>query len=233
MVSFQTFSAILQEKKKLTEDVLLLSFSAVPEFTFKAGQFVTIILESNGERKVRSYSILNPPSEKGKVELCVKIVEGGFASNIFQKANLSETFVMKGPLGHFVFDATFGNEQWFIGAGTGVTPFYSMILEHLPKHPEISFHLLMGFRHLKNVLFQDKFLELEKKFTNFHYHLTLSKEENISWRGLRGRVQQHLPENLQGKTFYICGLKDLVLETRVLLLQKGVSPEKVKFERYN
>jgi len=245
MPPFQTFTAILQEKKQLTEDVFFLSFSAPEEFIFQAGQFVTIVLEkltgkngennaeSKTERKVRSYSILNLPSEKGKVDLCVKIVQGGFASEIFLNAKIGDTFVMKGPLGHFVFDASSSKEHWFIGAGTGLTPFYSMILEHLPKHPNLQFRLLIGFRYLKNVLFQEKFLQLEKKFPNFKYFLTLSKEENIGEKDLRGRVQQHLPENSQDKTYYICGLKDLVLETRAELLKKGVLPEKIRFERYN
>ena len=47
-----------------------------------------------------------------------------------------------------------------------------------------------------------------------------------------GRVQLHLPSDLQHKTFYICGLKEMVLETRELLLSKGVSPDKIKVERY-
>ena len=45
MPPFQTFTAILQEKKQLTEDVFFLSFSAPEEFIFQAGQFVTIVLE--------------------------------------------------------------------------------------------------------------------------------------------------------------------------------------------
>lgn len=249
MPPFQTFTAVLQEKKFLTEDVLLLSFSSPPEFTFQAGQFMTIVLErkeekegrENGEKKVRSYSILNPPSERGKVDFCVKIIPGGFASEIFLKAVIGDTFVMKGPLGHFVFDISGEKEQWFIGAGTGLAPFYSMILEYLPKRPDLQFRLLIGFRYLKNVLFQEKFQELEKKFPNFKYFLTLSKEESTAEKGreiregkvLRGRVQQHLPVSIQGKTFYICGLKDLVLETRAELIKKGVLPEKIKFERYN
>ncbi len=233
MPSFQTFTATVREKKFLTEDVLFISFSAPVEFTFQAGQFVTLFLEKGSERKVRSYSILNPPQEKGKVDLCVKIISGGFASDIFQKAQPGDLFQIKGPFGHFLFNPSQNKEHWFIGAGTGLTPFYSMILEHLPKFPEHRFHLLMGFRYLRNVLFREEFLELEKKHSNFSYSLTFSKEESASWQGLRGRVQQHLPENMQGKTFYICGLRELVLETRAALLEKGVSPENIKFERYN
>ena len=48
-----------------------------------------------------------------------------------------------------------------------------------------------------------------------------------------GHAQDHLGKDLQNKTFYICGLKDLVLETKELLLNKGVDSKNIKFERYN
>jgi len=34
------------------------------------------------------------------------------------------------------------------------------------------------------------------------------------------------------KTFYICGLKEMVLETQELLRNKGVSKERIRVERY-
>lgn len=47
-----------------------------------------------------------------------------------------------------------------------------------------------------------------------------------------GRVQEHLPANVENKTFYICGLKELVLETKEVLLKKGAALKNVKSERY-
>ena len=47
-------------------------------------QFITIIFEKDGDKKPRSYSILSSPSEEGKLDLCIKNVEGGFASEIIQ-----------------------------------------------------------------------------------------------------------------------------------------------------
>ncbi|PIN73494.1 hypothetical protein COV20_04700 [Candidatus Woesearchaeota archaeon CG10_big_fil_rev_8_21_14_0_10_45_16] len=221
-----SFDAKVVEKRKLIADVIILSLSAPDDFVFKAGQFITLFIEKDGEKKPRSYSILNPPSQKGKIDLCIKLVEDGFASDIFRKAKKGDTFLVKGPLGHFVFEET-EKEVWFIAGGTGVAPFYSMLKEYLSMG---KFTLIFGVKSKKDLFLHDEFVSLEKKDKNFTYIPTLSREE---WEGLSGRVQKHLPEDLTGKVFYICGLKELVLETKELLLEKGVDRSDIKVERYS
>jgi len=223
------FMTELIEKKNLTSDVLFLSFKIPASFTFKAGQYVMLKMELNGVVRWKSYSILNPPSKKGVIDLCVKIIEGGFASAVFVKLKKGDSLLMKGPIGLFVFDE-FEQEHWFIGAGTGITPLYSMIMEYLPKFPQKKFKLIFGVRTKSTLLFHDEFEKLAREYNNFEYVPTLSQE---NWEGKIGRVQKHLGEDLQGKIFYVCGLKELVLETKELLVSKGVVPAKVRFERYN
>ena len=225
-----TFNAELIDKVKLTDDVLLLSFKVPDSFTFQAGQFISLVLKNHDQQKPRSYSILSPPSKKGKLDLCVKIIPGGFASEIFDNMSVGDVVTAKGPFGHFVFNSESNDEHWFIGAGTGLAPLYSIIKEHLPNYPDKRFCLLMGYRMEQNILMHEELLNLSKQYDNFEYVLVLSRS---SWSGKQGHVQQHLGQNLQNKTFYICGLKELVVETQQLLLTQEVKPEHIKFERYN
>lgn len=222
-----TIKARLIEKKKLTSDVMFLSFEVPKSFFFKAGQFVTMILKQGPIQKPRSYSILSPPSKIGKLDFCVKLIDTGFASEIFKEIAVNDEIVMKGPLGHFIFDEKTRNEHWFIGVGTGITPLYSMISEYLVLDKPI--RLIFGEKTQKDLLFHDEFLKMKAKFDNFEYIPTISRG---TWNGRVGRVQNYIPENLQNKTFYICGLKELVIETKELLLNKGVKSENIKFERY-
>jgi len=234
MVEIQRFYGTLLEKKPLTSSVMFLSFKVPETFTFKAGQYVMLSMVQDGERRFKSYSILNPPSKKGVIDLCVKIIDGGFASEVFKLMNVGDEVEMKGPFGHFVFDAQLGvDEHWFIGAGTGIAPLYSMIKEYLALSPTFQFKLIVGFRSSSDLLFHNELSELAFKNKNFVYVPTLSREENNLWKGARGRVQQHLGSQLQGKVFYLCGLKDLVLETKEYLLHNGVDVSHIKFERYN
>ncbi|MDP3990081.1 MAG: FAD-binding oxidoreductase [archaeon] len=230
-MEINTFTAKVIDRKQLTEDVILLSFQCPENFTFKAGQYVSVKVENESETKRRSYSILNPPSQKGQLDLCIKIVEGGFASSIFDNAQVGNSFEFKGPLGHFIFDEEDNSPTiCLVGTGTGVTPLYSMLMEFLPSMPEKKFVLLFGVRHQKGLFLHDKFQQLAKQYPNFEYIPMLSRDE---WEGKQGRVQQHLPEDCSDTTFYICGLKEMVLETKELLINKQVEPKNIRFERYN
>src|SRR3989344_2018719 len=112
MMPIHTFQATVLENKKWTDDVIFLSLSAPKEFSFQAGQFITLRIEQGAEFRLKSYSILNPPSQKGKIDLCIKIVEGGFASEVLRKVTKGDSFQIKGPLGHFVFEEDANKEVW-------------------------------------------------------------------------------------------------------------------------
>jgi len=223
------FKAELLKKKELTDDTILFTFKIPSSFSFQAGQFIMVRVEKDIEYKWRAYSILNPPSQKEYLELCIKIVPGGFASEFFKQFDVGTKVSMKGPIGGLLFDSS-SEEHWFICAGTGMAPFYSMILENISKLPPKKFKLIMGTRHQNSILFHQEFLNLAKKHSSFEYVPTLSREK---WDGKMGHVQEHITGDLKGKTFYICGLKELVLETKELLLQNNVPESRIRVERYN
>lgn len=229
MSKITTFTGTVTEKKDLAPGVIFLSLKIPDDFTFKAGQFVTIRINNGEESKLKSYSILNPPSQKGQLDFCIKIIGGGFASEIFEKTALSDQFELKGPFGRFVFDEN-KQEHVFLGAGTGLVPLYSMIKEHLSKNSDKKFTLLFGTKTQKDLLFHEEFQQLAKENPNFTYLPTLTREY---WEGKAGRVQEHLGEDLQNKTFYICGLKELVLDAKAILLSKGVDLKNIRYERYS
>src|SRR3989344_7309326 len=227
-MAIQEFEAEVISKKDLTKDVIELSFTLPETFDFCAGQFVMLRLFHDNVYKFKSYSVLSPPSQKGRLDLCIKIIDGGFASEAFKVISIGEKITLRGPFGQFMFRDQ-APEAWFIATGTGVAPFFSMLKEYLPKS-EKKFRLIFGVRKKEDLFYQEEFQALEKKYPHFHYFPTLSQEE---WEGYCGRVQKHLGEDLQNKDFYICGLKEMVLETQQYLLDRGVAPERIHFERYS
>ncbi len=230
-MAIQTLNGTVISKKALTESVIFFQLKIPETFTFKAGQFVSLKMTSDGVTRMKLYSICNSPSERGVVDLCVKIVEGGFASNIFKETKVGDVFELRGPFGHFVFNEDDSCEEyWFLGAGTGVVPLYSMIQEYVSTFSQKKFVLLFGVRTTKDLFFDDQFKRLAEENANFMYIPVLSREK---WSGKGGHVQDHLPLNVKNKTFYICGLKELVLETKELLVQRGAPFEKIKSERYD
>ena len=222
-----TFTSKLKKKEKISKDVYMFSFTKPEDFTFKAGQFIALKISDGEETKSRSYSIFNPPSDN-TLKLCIKIVEDGFASKVFKNMQEGEELEVKGPFGHFTFNENSEKDAVFICSGTGLAPLYSMIKEYLANGKK--FHLIFSNKTRDDLILHDELLELEKDNENFMYTSTLTREE---WGGKTGRVQKHLPENLDDKIFYICGLKELVMETKEILINKGVSSDNIKFERYS
>ncbi|MCF7872027.1 FAD-dependent oxidoreductase [Candidatus Woesearchaeota archaeon] len=230
-MEIHTFTAGLITKEKLTDEVYRISFTHPDKFSFKAGQFIQIKFEKNEEIKWRAYSILNPPSHNSMIEIIVKIVDGGFASEILKESFHGNKFEIKGPFGQFIFDEQDTSENIvMICTGTGVAPFHSILKENLLKFPNKNFTLLFGVKTLSNMFLKEQFDVMEKRHSNFKFVPVLSKE---SWEGKIGHVQQFIPKPDGKTTYYICGLKELVLETEQLLKDNKVPEDKIKKERYN
>ena len=145
------FISTVTNIKNIASNTLLLSLTTPLEFTFQAGQFVTLYINNGIETKARAYSILSPPHEKEKIDLCFKLVENGFASEVFSKTKIGDKFEMSGPFGNLLLqvDETKEREHVFIATGTGVVPFYSMLQEYVyngkASWPKQKFHLIFGF----------------------------------------------------------------------------------------
>lgn len=219
----QSFTAKITSKEFITDDTIKLSITAPEDFSYEPGQFVMFKITKGEETKSRAYSIL--ADEPAKLHFVIRLIPGGYASEEFRKCKVSDQFEVQGPFGVFTFDPNSSDNHWFIGCGCGIAPLYCIIKKYLPMHPNKKFTLLFGTKTKKDLYFYDELKELEKTHQNFTYLPTLTREE---WSGKTGRIQKHLPENLQNKTFYICGLNELVNQTKDLLIDKGVESNKIK-----
>jgi len=226
-----TFTSKLVSKEYLSKDIIRLVFQA-PEIGFKAGQFVQILFEPDKEDSYRDYSLLNPPSSN-TMELCLKIIPGGYSSEIFRNAKEGQEFIMKGPLGTFILDES-AREHVFIAGGTGIVPIYSMLMEHAEANPNMNFTLLYSAPDIDELTFHDIFLDMRFRLKNFNYHPMLT-QDMTGWHGLEGRFQDNIDKLLdyKNKTFYICGLKDFVKDAVVWLRNKKVDNKDILFERYD
>ena len=224
------FVGTVVDVEKISHDVIVPTFKVPNDFSFEAGQFVVVRFNNGTETKPRSYSILNPPFKKGILQSCIKLIDGGFASEVLKKIKNGDEFPMMGPLGGFRFDKESGHpSHWFICTGAGITPLYSMIYQYLGEFPNKQFTLLFGTKTKRDLIFYKEFQQLEKENPNFKFLVTLTREE---WDGLHGRVQEHIPRDVSNTTFYICGLKEMVLGTKDALERKGVDPKHIRFERF-
>jgi NAD(P)H-flavin reductase len=217
--------ATLSMKEWISSRTLLLSLTLDEELTFVPGQFFTFIFQG-AERKIpRSYSILRV--EGKELILCIKLVDGGVASERFEKAEVGKEFTLRGPFGQFIYEEDENEKVMFIATDTGIVPFHAMIQEGTVLNKDTT--LLFGSRNTEEIYFKEIYEDLHRK-NKLTFLPTLTRQ---NWDGLIGRVQMHLPEDVNNTTFYICGRKEMVQEVTAILKERGAQDTNIKIERYD
>ncbi|MDE7411386.1 MAG: NADH:ubiquinone reductase (Na(+)-transporting) subunit F, partial [Paramuribaculum sp.] len=148
----------------------------------------------NDETTVRAYSMANYPAEGDRIMLTVRIatppfkpkpqtgfmdVMPGIASSYIFTLKPGDKVVMSGPYGDFhpIFDSK--KEMMWIGGGAGMAPLRAQIM-HMTKTLQTrdrEMHYFYGARALNEVFYLQDFLNLEKEFPNFHFHLALDRPD--------------------------------------------------------
>ncbi len=229
----QEYKAKIKEITKLSDNArhFVLELTEPKEIEFEVGQYV-IIKIPNDAPLYRSYSIFSHPEKKKEIELCITKVEGGKASEyFFNKARTGDELELRGPLGILKLEEA--PEYVFIASGSGIAPFYPMILNILKKNPEAKVNLFFSLRYPGDVFLEKELEKLKNKYNNFNYLITVTRPDE-SWKGEIGRINTHLDklENFQNKKYYLCGSTNMINDISEILKQKGVSESDIHFERF-
>jgi ferredoxin-NADP reductase len=240
MCPFQTFTARLVSSDSLSEYTKHLEFEVAGEkrFGFVAGQWLSFRQSKpDGEEITRAYSICSAPVDDNRFALCLNRVQDGFMSNFLCDMKAGDDISLQGPFGDFTLRPPL-RDTIFVATGTGIAPFRSMLhwlLADESRNQGKRLWLLFGNRREEDIYYHDEFLRLANRHSNFHYLPTLSRADK-NWQGLRGYVQQHVPELAQGRTemhAYICGLDKMVKANRELLKSLGWDRKSIRYEKYD
>ncbi len=209
-------------------------------FDFKAGQFATLELPIHEKkpRRLRSYSIASAPDETNVIELLIVLNEKGIGTPwIWQNIKAGSTLPIRGPLGVFTLPDPIETDICFVCTGTGIAPFRSMLL-WLKAHPVVQYknlYLLFGSRWMKDILYQKEMEELQNELPNFHYIITLSREDSPDYKGRKGYVHvlyQELFADKRPCNFYLCGWRAMINDARKKIVEMGYDRKAVHVELY-
>jgi CDP-4-dehydro-6-deoxyglucose reductase len=208
----------------------------IERFHFEPGQFLYVIERYSDKEIARAYSIASPPAGN-RFDLCSNRAPEGFVSAWLFRLKPGDEVDVVEPSGHFTLRDPKGSSV-FIATGTGIAPFRSMLLDHLPRtQPHIT--LLFGARHESDLLYREEFERLSERYPSFRFLPALTRP-GPHWKGRIGRVQAHLDEALAGHgagqltnvNVYICGVKEMVDEVRARLTERGLNAEQIIYEKY-
>ena len=214
----------------------------------------------NTEETVRAYSMANYPAEGNRFMLTVRIatppmkpkpavgfqdVMPGIASSYIFTLKPGDKVIMSGPYGEFhpVFDST--KEMIWVGGGAGMAPLRAQIM-HMTKTLHTTnrkMHYFYGARALNEVFYLNDFLELEKEFPNFKFHLALDRPDPVAdAAGVEytpGFVHQVMydtylknhdaPEDIE---YYMCGPGPMSNAVNQMLYNLGVERENIHYDDF-
>ncbi len=209
----------------------------------------------NPEPTFRAYSMANHPAEGNIVMLNIRIatppfdrVNGGFqkvnpgicSSYIFSRKP-GDKVTISGPYGEF-FLKNNDNEMMFIGGGAGMAPMRSHLfhLFHTVKETDKNVTFWYGARSWREVFYFDQFMEIEKNYPNFKFHLALSDPQpEDKWEGATGFIHQVIYDSYLSKheepeevDYYLCGPPMMNDAVQKMLYDLGVPDENVAFDDF-
>jgi phenol/toluene 2-monooxygenase (NADH) P5/A5 len=176
---------------------------------FQAGQYINLHIP--GVELPRAFSLANVPSEKRSIELNIRHVSGGQATEyIHNNLKVGDKLKLNGPYGRFFVRSSAPEKFLFLAGGTGLSSPKSMILDLLEKDESREITLVYGARNRAELYDDTLFLDLVGKHTNFTYVPTLSQpDEEDNWEGETGYVHdaatKHFGGDFRNHKAYMCG----------------------------
>lgn len=215
-------------------------------FLWRPGQHLSFRFMIDGQEQRRSYSISAPPVTGEPLRITVKRVKDGVVStyinDTLQKGDVVEVMP---PFGGFCLDPEpLGRRtHYFFGAGSGITPLYTMLSAVMEAEPHSFAHLVYGNRNADSVLLNgDLNAVWEANPDRMTIHHIFSKPGFWSsadyWRrgvidkpAIEALIAEH-PPYAQDAHYYICGPGAMNTAVRDALMSLDVPANRIHMESY-
>ena len=191
----------------------------------------------NDEETIRAYSMANYPAEGDRMP--------GIASSYIFTLKPGDKVTMSGPYGDFhpIFDSK--KEMMWVGGGAGMAPLRAQIM-HMTKTLHTTDRVMnyfYGARALNEVFYLEDFLQIEKDFPNFKFHLALDRPDPAAdAAGVKytpGFVHNVIyetylkdheaPEDIE---YYMCGPGPMSKAVEKMLDDLGVPAQNLMFDNF-
>lgn len=195
-------------------------------FVYWPGQFCTLVVNIDGKKVVRSYSISSSPTRPFVLEITVKRVPGGLVSNwLPDHVKVGDRLELNGPKGKFcLVPGQIPRKLLFLSAGSGITPLMSMSRWLCDLSADIDVKFLNSIQSPRDLVFRGELDLLAGRHRTFQSVVTTTSRESApGWAGLTGRIDrgmlQRVVPDLAERVVYLCGPEGFMGTARQLLGQ--------------
>jgi len=225
-----------------TKDTKTFILECDEPISYKAGQFLSFIFNKPHGEERRSYSFSSAPGLAEPMAITVKRVANGEFSRLFtDKIRVGEHFRVIGPSGFFTIpdDLAEIKQIFFLAAGSGITPVFSLIKWLLQFRPNLKLVLLYSNHSDKDIIFHSALNKLALAYPEqFRVEYLLSISHNLErarmskWL-LSVILQEYREAALHEMLFYLCGPFDYMRMATIQLLNEGLLPSQIRKENFS
>lgn len=234
-----TVRAVIQE----TEDTVTLVFERSPYLLdYKAGQFITFIVDIEGEMLRRSYSLATCSDIDRYPAITVKHIAGGKVSNYLNsEVGIGDELEVLPVAGSFVLPDVFPKSYRgvFVAGGSGITPIFSLMKDLLYREEYTEAMLVYASRDEEHIIYADWLRELEDRYGVRVRVVHVLSRASDGWKGMRGRLSSSgLAKLLLGYGlgedvhYFLCGPQGLMELARDTFRLLGIAESHIHQESF-
>ena len=214
----------------------------------RAGQHLDVIVELQGVRHRRSYSLSAPPRADGCIEITVAAVEGGRVSPVLARATrIGDVLELSAPYGGLCFPVTAGAPALLLAAGSGITPLRALLLDALANGDTRPITLLYWAQTREELCFREELLQLAQQHSKLRVECLLTRDPEAPVARISAAQLQTLAPDLDASEVLACGPDGFIASARELCasargfqaegftaataLETGAGPVRVQLKR--
>jgi ferredoxin-NADP reductase len=172
--------------------------------------------------------VATAPDGGSEIELTVeRLADGEVSMFLHDVVEPGDELEVRGPIGgYFVWDAT--TPALLVGGGSGLVPLMAMLRLARARGRDDAVHLIVSARTPEDLYYADELVGHDD--TTVLY----TRAASPSTHRALGRVQADdlRPHLRADATIYVCGSAPFTDTVGDLLLELGVAPDRIRFERF-
>ncbi len=236
----------IAEVRRETADAVSIRFDVPADlrdtFAFQAGQHLTLRTRIGGEDVRRNYSVCVAPSDN-EIRIAIKQMPAGrFSAWANAELREGQSIDVLPPMGRFILPPEAGPSPRYVAlaGGSGITPVISILKTVLETRPFSRFTLLYGNRDTASIMFLEELAALKNRYIErleVYHFLEFEAEEIELFNGRLDRakcdeVLSSLIDVTATDAFFICGPGPMMDAAEAVLLERGVSADRIFIERF-
>lgn len=227
------FSATLLKKKFIAENTVELTFSVThPDFSFKAGQYVSIEIPALADMEIpdrrHDFSIASAPSvgeaKTKEISIAFRVSQSMFKTALLALP-LGGVINIDGPKGVFCLPETTETPLIFVAGGIGITPLLSMIRYATNTASSQQIILLYCNTSKETTAYSKELTQLKQQ----NPHFSFNKSLGVPDEKLFAPYAQQIPDAL----WYVVGAPGMVEKVQQILRELHIEDTHVYIEEFS